>query len=184
ELGELDDPGVRIKDVDRPSVLHDPGVKSVKVSRISDDTLDGSRFVPKRLECGIQLRFVSTGNKYASPLIDELPRRHLTHAAASLGDDGDFPFQSLHFRSPFAARLPCHRSPSRTVVRSGPYGAQPSSFRACTARTRALVARATRAYQSSHRPWSSGSKGKRRSCCSQPLLRPGPCRRRRTARSR
>ena len=53
ELGELDDPGVRKEDVDRPGVLHDPGVKSVKVSRISDDTLDGSRFVPKRLECRI-----------------------------------------------------------------------------------------------------------------------------------
>src|SRR6516164_2384216 len=125
EIGELDDPGVRKEDVDRPGVLHDPGVKSVKVSRISDDTLDGNRFVSKRLECRIQLGFVSTGNKYASPLIDELPGRGQTHAADRLGDDGDLPFQSLHFSSLFVARLPCDRSSSRTVVR----GAQPSSFR-------------------------------------------------------
>src|SRR5262249_36669758 len=146
ELGELDDPGVRKEDVDRPSVLHDPGVKSVKVSRISDDTLDRSRLVPKRLECRSQLGYVSTGNKYASPLVDKLPGRGQTHATDRLGDDGDLPFQSLHFSSSFAARLPCDRSPSRTVVRSGPYEAQPGSFRACTARTRAWVARATRAY--------------------------------------
>src|SRR5262245_46751038 len=103
ELGEPDDPGVGQDDVARPGVLHDSGVKSVKVSRISDDTLDGSRFVPKRLECRGQLGLVSTGNKYASPLVDELPGRGQTHAADRLGDDGDLPFQSLHFSSSFAA---------------------------------------------------------------------------------
>src|SRR5262249_845033 len=89
------------------------------------------------------LGFISTGNKYASSLVDKLPGRGQTHAADRLGDDGDLPFQSLHFSSSFAEWLPCHRSPSRTVVRSGPHGAQPSSFRACTPRVRAWVARGT-----------------------------------------
>jgi hypothetical protein len=118
ELGELDDPGIRKEDVDRLGVLHDPGVKSVKVSRISDDTLDGSRFVPQRLECRIQPGFISTSNKYASPLVDELPGRGQTHAADCLGDDGDLPFQSLHFGS--SLQPDCHvrwlrERPARTI---------------------------------------------------------------------
>src|SRR5262249_49405932 len=62
---------------------------------VSDNTLDGNRFVPKRLECRVQLGFVSTGNEYASPLIDELPGRGQTHAGDRLGDDHHFPFQFL-----------------------------------------------------------------------------------------